>query len=382
MRISVVLTTYNGSRCLWEQLESVAAQTRPPDELVARDDGSDDETPAILREFAAQASFPVKLELGTFRLGSTPSFERAIGLCTGDIVALCDQDDLWRHDKLAAIHRVFSDRPEVGLVFSNAALIDEHGRSLGHTVWDIFNFDARGRWMVRRRSPPVTLMRFSAPGCAIAYRAEHHHAVLPFPEALRSHDPPMHHDRWILTMVGAVSETRPLHDPLVSYRLHADQQVGLGPFFVVGSGFSPWWSAQRMRMRWGDVVRETGHVLAALPILRRCLVEQRDVSSVAQAVVRLDEFVDHLDFRRRLPASRLRRVSGVSRAWIRGDYHAYSNGMWSVGADLLRPRALFPRTGVHVAGRRRGRNESNAPVARDVLEIARELSPPAPEARV
>src|SRR3954463_9866810 len=206
MRISVVLTTYNGSRFLWEQLESVLAQTRPPDELVARDDGSDDETPAILREFAARTGFPVKLELGAFRLGSTPSSERALGLCTGDIVALCDQDDVWRPDKLETVHRVFSDRPDVGLVFSNAALIDEQGGRLRQAVWDIFNFDATGGWMVRRGIPAVTLTRFTAPGCAIAYRAEHPRTVLPFPEALRCRQPPMHHDRWILTMVAAVAE--------------------------------------------------------------------------------------------------------------------------------------------------------------------------------
>jgi glycosyltransferase involved in cell wall biosynthesis len=342
MRISVVLTTYNGSRFLREQLESVVAQTRPPDELVARDDCSDDETPAILEEFAGQADFPVKLELGTSRLGSTPSFERAIGLCTGDIVALCDQDDVWRSDKLEAVHRVFSDRPDVGLVFSNAALIDEQGSPLRQAVWDIFNFDATGRWMVRRGIPAVTLTRFAAPGCTIAYRAELHRTVLPFPEALRCRQPPMHHDRWILTMVAAVAETLPLSEHLVSYRLHAGQQVGLGPFFVPGSGRSPWWSAQRTRLRWGDVVREFGHTLAAVPIVRSCLVEQRDVSSAAQAVVLLDGFVEHLEFRRRLPASRLRRVSGVLREWIRGDYHIYSNGMWSVGADLLRPRPPQP----------------------------------------
>jgi hypothetical protein len=89
-------------------------------------------------------------------------------------------------------------------------------------------------------------------------------------------------------------------------------------------------------------VREFGHTLAAVPIVRSCLVEQRDVSSAAQAVVLLDGFVEHLEFRRRLPASRLRRVSGVLREWIRGDYHIYSNGMWSVGADLLRPRPPQP----------------------------------------
>src|SRR4051812_6877273 len=380
MRISVVLTTYNGSRFLREQLDSLVAQTRLPDELVVRDDGSDDDTPAILEELAARAEFSVRLELGTYRLGSTPSFERALGLCSGDIVALCDQDDVWRPDKLEVLHRVFSERPQVGLVFSNAALIDEHGRPLRHAVWDIFHPDARGRWMVRRGIGAVTLTRFTAPGCAIAYRAEHHEAVLPFPEALRSRRPPMHHDRWILTMVGAVAETLPVREHLVSYRLHAGQQVGLGPFFRPDSGLSPWWSAQRLRLRWVDLVRGAGHVLAGAPIAGRCLVEQRDASSATQAVVLVDGFVEHLEFRRRLPASRLRRVSGVLRGWIRGDYRVYSNGMWSVVADLLRRGSGGEP--VDVADRIGGRDESHATVAREMLEIARECAPPGSQARV
>ena len=101
LRFSVVLSTYNGERFLEHQLASLSGQQRLPDELVIRDDSSTDRTYGILERFAATAPFAVTLMRGDRRLGSTPSFELALGRCTGDVVALCDQDDVWLPGKLA-----------------------------------------------------------------------------------------------------------------------------------------------------------------------------------------------------------------------------------------------------------------------------------------
>ena len=72
--VSVAMATYNGARYLPEMLASVAGQSRLPDELVVRDDGSEDGTVALLEDFARQAAFPVRiLERGT-RLGYAQNF--------------------------------------------------------------------------------------------------------------------------------------------------------------------------------------------------------------------------------------------------------------------------------------------------------------------
>src|SRR3954470_17842517 len=92
---SVAMCTYNGARFLGEQLASVAAQTRPPDELVVCDDRSTDETASLVRDFAAAAPFRVRLHVNERNLGSTRNFERAVSLCEGDLIALSDQDDEW-----------------------------------------------------------------------------------------------------------------------------------------------------------------------------------------------------------------------------------------------------------------------------------------------
>ena len=82
------MCTYNGERFLAGQLASIAKQTRLPDELVVCDDRSTDRTVAMVREFAASATYPVRIFENEQNLGSAANFERAIRLCDGDLIAL------------------------------------------------------------------------------------------------------------------------------------------------------------------------------------------------------------------------------------------------------------------------------------------------------
>jgi rhamnosyltransferase len=101
MRISIALCTYFGAQYLREQLESIAAQTRKPDELIICDDGSTDTTVSIIKDFSSNTPFPVHFYVNTLNLGVTENFIKALQLCNGDLVAFSDQDDVWLPDKLA-----------------------------------------------------------------------------------------------------------------------------------------------------------------------------------------------------------------------------------------------------------------------------------------
>src|ERR1022692_2995726 len=105
LSISVAMCTFDGGRFLSAQLESIAAQTRPPDELVVCDDGSSDASGNIIKDFARRAAFPTRLVVNDKHLGSTKNFEQAISLCQGTIVALADQDDVWYPHKLQRIEK-------------------------------------------------------------------------------------------------------------------------------------------------------------------------------------------------------------------------------------------------------------------------------------
>ncbi len=124
MKISVAMATYNGGRHLRAQLDSIRRQTLPPTELIICDDGSSDDTVEIARQFAADAPFKVVVDAHGQRLSYTKNFLRAIGQCTGEIVALCDQDDVWDPRKLATVLPEFTDEA-VMLVAHWVRVVDE-----------------------------------------------------------------------------------------------------------------------------------------------------------------------------------------------------------------------------------------------------------------
>ncbi len=126
MKISVAMCTFNGAQYLGEQLASLLAQIRLPDELIICDDGSRDNTCDILRAFAGKVPFEIHIHVNETTLGSTKNFEKIISLCSGDIIALSDQDDVWYPQKLSLIEQAFLQNPQMGGVFTNAEIVDQN----------------------------------------------------------------------------------------------------------------------------------------------------------------------------------------------------------------------------------------------------------------
>jgi glycosyltransferase involved in cell wall biosynthesis len=219
-RISIALCTYDGSRFLQAQLDSFAAQSRLPDELVVCDDGSADDTVAIVERFAATAGFPVRVVCNEQRLGSTKNFEQAIRLCTGDFIATSDQDDVWLPDKLALCEAALEAEPARGLVFTNAEVVDDALRPLGHRLWEAIHFGPWRRWRVRRGHGFRMLLRqWLVTGATMMFRAQHRAQVLPIP-------PNWVHDGWIALVIGALAPIAVVERSTMLYRQHAAQQIG------------------------------------------------------------------------------------------------------------------------------------------------------------
>ena len=97
--VSVVMCTYNGAQYIREQLDSIVGQTYPIHELIIQDDGSTDETVAIIKEYQAKYPF-IKSYINEHNLGFNLNFKSAIMKATGDYVAISDQDDVWFPEKI------------------------------------------------------------------------------------------------------------------------------------------------------------------------------------------------------------------------------------------------------------------------------------------
>jgi glycosyltransferase involved in cell wall biosynthesis len=224
MKLSIALATYNGTLYLKEQLESIAAQTRTPDELVISDDQSTDDTLRLIEEFGATADFPVRLSVNESNLGTAKNFEKAISLCRGEVILLSDQDDVWHSDKLESVERIFEARPELSLVFSNAELVDESLRRVDETLFDLVDFNPEKQRLVKSgRALDLQLRENLFLGCTMAFRANLKKLILPI-----SATGPLVHDGWIMLLVAAVGEIDFINRPLVKYRQHPAQQCRAG----------------------------------------------------------------------------------------------------------------------------------------------------------
>jgi len=132
MKISIAMATYNGAKYIREQLESLASQTVKPSELVICDDGSTDKTLEIIEDFAKFSPFIVHLHRNPKRMNYASNFLKAASLCTGDIIAYCDQDDVWLSNKLEKCSTPFLD-PKVVLVVHDNTLVNEELKELNNS---------------------------------------------------------------------------------------------------------------------------------------------------------------------------------------------------------------------------------------------------------
>jgi glycosyltransferase involved in cell wall biosynthesis len=321
MKISVAMCTYNGERYLREQLESIGAQTRLPDELVVCDDQSADATLKIISDFAATAGFPVLVHVNEQNLGSTKNFEWAIRYSTGDIIALADQDDVWHETKLQRLETEFMRAPNVGLVFTDADVIDQDTRSLGYTLWEKLPLGPEERQRLRTgKAIDGLLERATVTGATVAFRARFKDLILPIPNNLA-----IIHDAWITILVAAVSEILPLAEPLIKYRLHGDQQVGAKARMEDDGGIM---KAMQRKTFYAELI-EIG-----MQVQQR-LWEYRAIYKSDVALYTLEARLRHLRTRSHLPQARLSRLRCVIGELLSRRYHTYSNGFRSALKDLL-----------------------------------------------
>ncbi len=321
-RISIALATCNGERFLDEQLESLASQQRPPDELVVTDDASQDDTCARVERFAARAPFEVRLVRNPTRLLTTPNFAKAIALTTGDLVFLCDQDDFWQPEKLAVMEAWFADHPRAGAAFHRGQVCDEALEPLGHDLWQALWFDATEQRKVREgRATEVFARHVVAAGMSLGFRGEYRALVDPFPDL---HDC---HDAWVSFLVASVAEVGAVEADLVRYRVHGSNQFGIR---------QPGLLEQIRKARWQLREGLFDHGLVFFGAIRDRLQAPPARYQPRPGVLELvDAKLAHLGARAHMDGGFVARLPAIARETASRRYWRFSYGSKSVLQDLF-----------------------------------------------
>lgn len=128
MKISVVVSVFNGEKYISEQLDSLRHQTRRPDEVLLFDDGSSDKTPQIVTDYITKYSLANwKYTRNPENKGWRRNFMEGMWAANGELVFSCDQDDIWHQDKLKIMSEVMENSPQISLLTSNYELFFEDG---------------------------------------------------------------------------------------------------------------------------------------------------------------------------------------------------------------------------------------------------------------
>lgn len=231
--VSVVMATYNGASHISAQLATIAAQTHLPVELIISDDGSTDRTLDIVDQFAATAPFPIRVMRNKTRLGYGENFLVASEFAHGELVAFCDQDDLWREDKLAFASAALADTG-ADLFVHGAQLIDERGVTIADFSQGI------------KKREVLEPLQFGRPwsvfyGFSMVFRREMLSSLSRSQRGAHTfeHDATLSHDLWLYFLGTSLYRTVVDPEPLVHYRQHG----GNATPHLTGAWFRRWTSS-------------------------------------------------------------------------------------------------------------------------------------------
>lgn len=221
IKTSVALCTYNGEKYIRDQIDSILGQSLKVDEIVVCDDGSTDKTLSILAEYKNKFPNIFKIHINEKNLRSVKNFEKAISLCSGEIIFLSDQDDLWEREKVKFFNDFFETNQNIDVLCSNGFIIDENNiQKNQYTVWDVPTFLRESKKEIDYFKIFATIGSF-ATGASMAIRKSFVNKVIPFPTVEG-----LHHDEWIALVSSEQKKFAFLNDKLLSYRIHSAQQVG------------------------------------------------------------------------------------------------------------------------------------------------------------
>ncbi|MFC4323382.1 glycosyltransferase family 2 protein [Litchfieldia salsa] len=213
MKVSVCMATYNGEGFIIRQLESVLKQLRSDDEVIIVDDCSKDQTVNVIKE-KYESDQRVQLFVNQSNFGVIKSFEKAISLAQGDIIFLCDQDDIWEDMKVQSVLATFESQNPT-LVVHDAEVVDGKLEMI-HSSWNTYNHNAIDQGLLGN------VVKNAYTGCMMAFKSDIVPSIIPFPKTIEMHD------QWI-ALVCMIKKKKIIHlnEPLMKYVRHGGNATAI-----------------------------------------------------------------------------------------------------------------------------------------------------------
>lgn len=286
------------------------------------DDGSTDHTITEVHRVLIASGLPYRVIENRVALGVSKNFEQAVLATSGDIVVLCDQDDIWHPTRLERAVAQFEARPDLTLLFSDARMVDAAGEPLGYSLFDALEISSADRQAIHAGNGFSTLLRRNvATGATMAFRRSLLDVAAPFPVEWV-------HDEWLTILAAAVGTVDLLEEPLIDYRQHRGNQIGAR---------EPSLSHKIRRVlqprgdRNRDLAVRTGILVEKLASLGDA-VKPADLTAV-RGKLRIERM------RADLPENRLARILPVLKEARSGDYARFtSQGNTEILRDLFQPK--------------------------------------------
>lgn len=324
LKISIAMATYNGSKYIQEQLDSFACQTRLPDEVIICDDGSTDETFTICEHFKERSPFTVQVFQNDHNIGYARNFERALSLCSGDVVFLSDQDDVWYPEKIAAI--------------VNRFVADKNTMLIIHDIeyCDVF-LNRTGQSKIQRIAATQDPLTGYVTGMATAVRRAFLASCLPFPQYLESFTT---HDRWLHECALLIDAKSIVPTVFADYRRHATNATSAQLLNNISfSTPSAYQRAFRKRKTIRHFHVESEVLTRKLRLKQELLIWLQEYDKHSRipltAIARLERSVEKVHARvSALSIPRFKRLPVLLRNYVSGTYDEFK-GIASLLKDLL-----------------------------------------------
>ena len=208
MKISVALAAYKGEQYIAEQIGSILGQLGENDELIVSDDFPKGKTRAVVEAISSQDKRIIYLE-GPGK-GVVKNFENALKACSGDVIFLSDQDDVWLPGKVEAVMNEIKNGAK--LVLHDASITDADLQITSPSCFEVHGANA---------SFARNLLKNPFVGCCMAFTKDLLDMTMPFPEGIAMHD-------WWIALIALKKNQKTvlLKKPFILWRRHGENVTG------------------------------------------------------------------------------------------------------------------------------------------------------------